>query len=641
MAKIKYSCDFETITDPSDCRIWIWGVCRIGDEDKMEYGNSIEGFIEWCENTHSYGYFHNLRFDGEFIVNHLLHNGWKNDDSGEAYTFNGLVSGMGQWYSLELFFPTKSKKPKKMVFYDSVKKLPMSVAGIAKSYGMEIMKGEIDYHEFRPVGHVPTDEELKYLIHDIQIVAKGLEVQFEQGLTRMTNGSDAMADFKATIGENAFKNYFPVLNLETDSWMRKAYKGGFTWLNPKFSGVDIGQGMVFDVNSLYPAQMLNRLLPVGMPIPFEGKYKEDKKHPLYIQHIFVNFELKEGKIPTIQIKGNTRFGENEYLESSDGIMVDLYLTNIDLELFMDHYHVEDIEYVGGFKFQARKGIFDRFIYKWTLVKTQSEGGIRLLAKLMLNSLYGKFATNPDVTGKFAYLKKDGSTGWRNKNGKYEENEDGEIVWREYEELKEYRDPVYTPMGAFITAWARYTTITAAQKVYPDRLVYCDTDSIHMTGIEIPETLEDIIHDTRIGYWQHESTFKRARYLRQKTYVDDVYGVWVDDGEGGKRFKETTDVSKATGSMLSVKCSGMPDRLKEFVTWDNFRIGLSFEPSEGREGETVVKYEKETNTVKGTGRLMPQRVKGGVVLTEHDFAIKEYVPKGEVLLREMKKAGMLK
>ena len=39
--------------------------------------------------------------------------------------------------------------------------------------------------------------------------------------------------------------------------------------------------------------------------------------------------------------------------------------------------------------------------------------------------------------------------------------------------------------------------------------------------------------------------------------------------------------------------------------------------------------------------MPQRVKGGVVLTEHDFAIKEYVPKGDVLLREMKKAGMLK
>ena len=54
---------------------------------------------------------------------------------------------------------------------------------------------------------------------------------------------------------------------------------------------------------------------------------------------------------------------------------------------------------------------------------------------MLNSLYGKFATNPDITPKLPYLKEDGSVGYRL----------GE---------KETRDPVYTPMGCFITAWAR-------------------------------------------------------------------------------------------------------------------------------------------------------------------------------------------
>ena len=98
------------------------------------------------------------------------------------------------------------------------------------------------------------------------------------------------------------------------------------------------------------------------------------------------------------------------------------------------------------------------------------------------------------------------------------------------------------------------------------------------------------------------------------------------------------MEKATDTQLSVKCSGMPEQLKKYVTWDNFKIGLTFDPDSGDEGVT---YDVSTNTVKGTGRLMPVLVKGGVVLMERDFAIKEYVPKGEVILREMKKAGMMK
>jgi hypothetical protein len=48
------------------------------------------------------------------------------------------------------------------------------------------------------------------------------------------------------------------------------------------------------------------------------------------------------------------------------------------------------------------------------------------------------------------LKEDGSNGLRYWD------EEGNVI-------KEYKDPVYTPMGVFITSWARYTTITTAQK----------------------------------------------------------------------------------------------------------------------------------------------------------------------------------
>ena len=89
--------------------------------------------------------------------------------------------------------------------------------------------------------------------------------------------------------------------------------------------------------------MYNALLPFGEPCFYEGIYKMDKAYPLYIQRITCSFNLKEGKIPTIQIK-HRQFLDNEYLTSSNGDIVALTLTNVDLKLFLEQYDVEDLVY---------------------------------------------------------------------------------------------------------------------------------------------------------------------------------------------------------------------------------------------------------------------------------------------------------
>lgn len=164
---------------------------------------------------------------------------------------------------------------------------------------------------------------------------------------------------------------------------------------------------------------------------------------------------------------------------------------------------------------------------------------------------------------------------------------------------EEKDPVYTPMGVFITSWARYTTITTAQKCY-DRILYCDTDSIHLLGTEIPEVIKDIIDDKQLGYWKHESTFKRAKFVKQKTYVEDIYAKEIEIEEDGEliTIKEECEPEEATTTILNVKCAGMSERAKELVTFENFQIGL---------------------TVKGN--LKPKQVNGGVVLIDDEFTIK--------------------
>lgn len=576
MSRKRFSCDFETTTLLDDCRVWAYGWMEIGNYDNYAIGNNIDEFMGWCEKAQADCYFHNLKFDGSFIVNWLLKHGFKWDKSGRARTFSTVISNMGQWYIIDICYGYKGKNKLHTVIYDSLKKLPFPVKKIAKDFGLTVLKGDIDYHKERPIGYEIDDEERGYIYNDIRIVAEALDTQFKQGLDRITAGSDSLKGFKSVITKKVFDKHFPTVSLDLDRNLRLAYRGGFTWLNEKHAGKTIYGGIVFDVNSLYPSVMYDKELPYGMPIFFDGEYEHDEEYPLFIQHVKCEFKLKDGHIPTIQIKKNLSFRQNEYLKSSKGEVVDLYVTNMDWELINEHYDVYDPEFMEGWKFRSTKGLFKDFIDKWTYIKINSEGAIKLLAKLMLNSLYGKFASNPDITGKIPYLKDDGSLGFRLGD-------------------EEFKEPVYTPMGIFITSWARDLTIRTAQKCY-DRIIYCDTDSIHLTGLEIPEVIKDVVDPDRLGYWKYEGAFARGKYLRQKTYIHDEY-MKRKEKDGEVKYGNCSE-DEADVTMLTVKCAGMPDRVKEKVYFRDFEVGFS-----------------------SSGKLKPKQVDGGVVLVDEQFTIK--------------------
>lgn len=584
MTKKIYSCDFETTTKEDDCRVWAWGYMDVYDNNKYKIGTDIDSFMRWMLFSNASIYFHNLKFDGSFIVNWLLQKGykWTKERNPGVGEFSTIISNMGQWYSITITSQLLNKKSKVKI-YDSLKKLPFSVEKIAKDFNLPILKGNIDYELERPVGWEITPDERKYIKHDIEIIAKALAIQLSQGLTAMTNGSDALQEF-TTLSGPTYEKLFPVLDLELNAELRRAYRGGFTWVNPKIQGQEIGDGIVFDVNSLYPSVMYDKPMPCGHPVYFEGQYKPVKSHPLYIQKLTFEFELKEGHIPTIQIK-NSRYGfkENEYLSSSNDERVTLYLSNVDWELIQDHYEVHDVVYEYGFMFRKTTNAFKDYIDKWMEIKNTSKGAIKLLAKLMLNSLYGKFATNPNVTGKVPVLKEDGLT----------------LGFKLGDE--EFRDPVYTPVGVFTTAYAREVTIRTAQSVY-DRILYCDTDSIHLKGLEEPNIN---ISDDKLGYWKKEGEFKRAKFVRQKTYVEDYYMRFVYDDFGNKLFDDdgnpiTKHCTKpeADTSHLDVKCAGMPSNIKKHVTFENFKVGF-----------------------KADGKLQPKQVPNGVILQPRPFEIK--------------------
>ena len=72
---------------------------------------------------------------------------------------------------------------------------------------------------------------------------------------------------------------------------------------------------------------------------------------------------------------------------------------------------------------------------------------------------------------------------------------------------------------------------------------------------------------------HGSTFTRAKFLRAKSYVEEI------DGK------------------LHVTCAGLPERCHDQVTFENFNINATY-----------------------TGKLQPVHTAGGIVLEETTFKI---------------------
>lgn len=124
--------------------------------------------------------------------------------------------------------------------------------------------------------------------------------------------------------------------------------------------------------------------------------------------------------------------------------------------------------------------------------------------------------------------------------------------------KEDKKGIYLPCGAFITAWARNKTIRTSQAIKDysiskygvDKYIYSDTDSIH-TLLSIDELKQFCeIDDVELGKWAHEGSFSKAKFIRQKCYLEEIEG------------------------KMNITCAGMPKSCYEKVEWDKFKTGFS-------------------------------------------------------------------
>lgn len=638
--------DFETTVYEDQDRTDVWAAALVDLEapdepESVQVFNNINSFIAaliyLMKIYDLIVYFHNLKFDGTFILSYLFshRNYWRQYTyitlDGEKFedniykmpnrNFCYSISDKGLWYTIRM-----KDRGHYCEFRDSLKLLPFSVRKLGKDFKLKHQKLEMEYEGYRqPYGNI-TDEEKSYIANDVLVVKEALEFMFAQGHDNLTIGSCCMAEYKKQYDKKTWNQKFPNLyeyfvpntdDVKVGEWLRKSYKGGWCYVKPEIAGLDLNCiGTTADVNSLYPSMMHSdseNRYPIGEPHFFEGNVPEEILNDptkYYFIKVKTRFYIKEGYLPTVQIKGSPLYYGREWLTTSDvkenkkdpnsktfrqylyagevrEAIPELTLTMTDWELMQKHYNLEDTTIIEGFWFDTEIGLFDDYINKYAEIKMNAKGAMRQLAKLFLNNLYGKFATAPDNICKMEFL-------------------DEDDVLKSYLMEDDDKTPGYIAIGSAITSYARRFTITAAQKNY-DTFCYADTDSIHCTCTpdEIKGAPEDPV---KFNHWKYETTWNFARFVRAKTYVEHV---------------TEEDREPVENPYYNMKCAGMSEHVKQLFLW-SVEQNISeeeFKKLDNDEQEFVKEQRTFADFKEGLeipGMLKARQIPGGTLLVKGNY-----------------------
>lgn len=641
--------DFETTVyeGQTSTEVWAAATVELGTEN-VTIQTSIDAWFKYICDLAVYDnlvvYFHNLKFDGNFILWHLMYKTdfevaateisdgsiiWDDRRKLRGHTFTYSVGRLGQWYNIVI-----KTNGHTIEIRDSLKLLPFALKKIGNDFKTKHQKLSIEYEGERHAGGNITPEERQYIANDVLVIKEALEIMYQQGHTKLTIGSCCMSEYKTIVQHEFadFRNMFPAMDTfaideqtygesNADSYIRHAYRGGWCYLVHGKENQIFHHGTTADVNSLYPSVMSSEsgsVYPYGKPTFWTGdKIPEILTSAFsasyyYFVKIRTRFKLKEGYLPFIQIKGNPCYKGTECLETSDiyyngkyydhyidksgqpqAAYVTLTLTCTDWELMKEHYDLIDCTVLSGCYFKAHAGFFDEYIDKYRKIKETSKGAQRQIAKLFLNNLYGKMATSTDSSFKFASTADDEILHFQN------------IVENE-------KEAIYIPIGAAITSYARNFTIRAAQQNYYGKdkagFIYADTDSLHMNLP--PEEVKGIkVHPTAFCCWKLESCWDDAIFIRQKTYAEHV---------------THEDLEPVDNPYWEIKCAGLPDHCKQLFMASIGEITLPTDKLSPEEIDFIHTPRTITDFHDGLkipGKLVPRRIKGGVVLERTTFELR--------------------
>jgi len=299
--------------------------------------------------------------------------------------------------------------------------------------------------------------------------------------------------------------------------IRKGYTGGAVdiYLTKPILGEKI---YAYLINSLYPFVMKENKFPIGNPIYFEGDIL--KSDPKAFGFFYCKI-LAPGFINHPILQAYPLDGNNSIFPT--GNWEGMYFSE---ELYNAQKYGYQFEILWGYIFE--KGfIFKDYVndlYNLRL-KYSKDDPMNLIAKLLLNSLYGRFGMddsfiNTKIINKKDYLEFEN------------ENKEGikDIIELKDSYLVQYKNPnseietlldngseihnVNIAIASAVTAYARIHMSQFKNNNTLPRLFYTDTDSLYFEG-SLPDSF---INSTEIGKLKLEGIYDKAIFLAPKVYA---------------------------------------------------------------------------------------------------------------------------
>lgn len=574
MKKDIYFADFETLTKESEdfkklghTDVYMW--CLLKDENNFKIGTTLDEFFHYISrqlSNYNIIYFHNLSFDGNFIIKYLFRNNFslikdgKINKNKKCFTIFNKGKNI---YKIEVNWKLHGRRVR-VIFLCSLKILSSSIKQLGKQFGYEKMEasGELielgiikDEEEFYNKGGFSISgifkEKMEKYIHQDCLIAKKAMDSFVENIRnsgllyskkfkqdafnihkKMTAGAISYHLSKNYIYENEpynYKKYF--ISAKDYRLAHKWFAGGFTQFNPSYhdeilEGVN---GLVLDINSSYPYSM-TKLLPVGA--------LQKSINPLWKYHL----EFYEIKVKDAWIKNEywdfviLKNWKTDRVKVGDRYVRELrnftcYYTKDEWEFIQTIYHFE-IKKINVYYSEADY-ILKGFVEKLYNYKSNSKtAGERLTWKIMLNSLFGKQATRLEFEKELIV---DQATFEKYKLGdKIQDKNEERYVSRKGNEKFFFQEELYTLgtmlvennkercsnilIAVYITSYSRLMLWEAIKNVGIKNWLYCDTDSIFIknwTEKSIKKILE--LHPTKLGAWDLESKIKSGKILGAKRY----------------------------------------------------------------------------------------------------------------------------